>query len=110
MSEVVAFRASPEVGRSSHSCGYSVIIVLYDRINIVGALDFSEIPAANAGPKRDDWELFAREFLEWKGFHVVAGPDRGVDGGRDLIVEEIRRGPGGETRLRWLVSCKHLAP
>ncbi|MEU4162561.1 hypothetical protein [Actinoplanes sp. NPDC026670] len=76
----------------------------------MGALDFSEIPAANAGPRRDDWELFAREFLKWKGFQIISGPDRGADGGRDLIVEEVRLGPGGETRLRWLVSCKHFAP
>jgi hypothetical protein len=36
-------------------------------------------------------------------------PNRGADAGRDLIVEEIRKGVGGETSIRWLVSCKHHA-
>src|SRR5205823_3247505 len=31
------------------------------------------------------------------------------DAGRDLIVEEVRTGVAGETRVRWLVSCKHKA-
>ena len=31
------------------------------------------------------------------------------DGGRDLVVEEARQGPGGRTDVRWLVSCKHKA-
>ena len=73
----------------------------------MAALDFKEIPPANSGPDRDRFELFAREFLEYEGFSVVEGPDRGPDDGRDLIAKEVRSGPGGETIIRWLVSCKH---
>src|SRR5579875_2327365 len=43
------------------------------------------------------------------GYEVVTGPDRGADGGRDIVVEEVRTGLSGETRIRWLVSCKHFA-
>jgi hypothetical protein len=43
------------------------------------------------------------------GFRIVEGPDRGQDGGRDVIVEEIRKGIIGESKIRWLVSCKHKA-
>lgn len=72
-------------------------------------LDFTEIPIAAAGAGRDQFELFAREFLEYAGFRIAEGPDRGPDGGRDLVVEEVRTGPVGETHVRWLVSCKHKA-
>src|SRR5271166_1871110 len=75
----------------------------------MAALDFKEIPTAQAGVERDRFELFAREFLVQEGFLVVGGPDRGPDSGRDLIVEEKRTGPGGDTTVRWLVSCKHRA-
>lgn len=73
------------------------------------ALDFTEIAPATSGASRDTFELFARDVLELVGFVVLEGPDRGADGGRDLIVEERRTGVGGETRVRWLVSCKHKA-
>lgn len=43
----------------------------------MAALDFKEIPTAQGGPERDQFELFAREFLVQEGFKVVAGPDRG---------------------------------
>jgi hypothetical protein len=72
-------------------------------------LQFREIPAAQSGLDRDQFELFAREFLVHEGFKVVAGPDRGPDAGRDMIVEETRQGPGGSSAVRWLVSCKHKA-
>lgn len=72
-------------------------------------LDFKEIPSSSSGAARDQFELFAREFLDLVGFKIVTGPDRGADAGRDLIVEEIRAGVVGETRVRWLVSCKHKA-
>ncbi|MBK7746489.1 MAG: restriction endonuclease [Candidatus Obscuribacter sp.] len=75
----------------------------------MGALDFKEIPCAQNGPHRDEFELFAQEFLAQEGFRIVEGADRGPDNGRDLIVEEARTGPGGNTVVRWLVSCKHLA-
>jgi hypothetical protein len=73
-------------------------------------LDFCEIPEAhkNSG-KQDSFELFARDFLEYLGYKIVQGPDRGADGGKDLIVEEIRKGVGGKTVVKWLVSCKHKA-
>jgi len=72
-------------------------------------IDFKEIPVATSGAQRDQFELFAREFLACLGFKIVIGPDRGPDAGRDLVVEEIRTGIAGETRLSWLVSCKHKA-
>jgi hypothetical protein len=72
-------------------------------------LDFKEIAAANAGPDRDAFELFAREFLCYRGFEVAEGPDRGPDAGRDLVVLERRTGLVGGTTIRWLVSCKHFA-
>ncbi len=53
--------------------------------------------------------MFARDFLELRGFSIITGPDRGADGGRDLVVEETRTGITGDTKLRWLVSCKHKA-
>lgn len=73
------------------------------------ALDFTEIPQSTSGPGRDSFELLAREVLAFLGFRVLEGPDRGADGGRDLIVEEKRTGIAGETVVRWLVSCKHKA-
>ena len=72
-------------------------------------LQFREIPTAQSGLDRDQFELFAREFLEHEGFTVVTGPDRGPDAGRDMITEETRRGTGGNSTIRWLVSCKHKA-
>lgn len=75
----------------------------------MAALDLTEIPEAYAGPGRDRFELFARELLHSVGFRIIDHPDRGADGGRDLIVEEERLGPGGTNVVRWLVSCKHKA-
>ena len=49
------------------------------------ALDFQEIATAQSGADRDQFELFARDFLEAEGFEIVRGPDRGPDAGRDLI-------------------------
>jgi hypothetical protein len=72
-------------------------------------INFKEIPAASGGASQDQFELFAREFLDLIGFRIVVGPDRGPDAGRDLVVEEMRTGVAGETRVRWLVSCKHKA-
>src|SRR5262249_4930242 len=74
------------------------------------ALDFKEIPRADiANGEQDTFELFARDFLTLLGYKIVSGPDRGQDGGRDLIAVETRAGIGGETIVRWLVSCKHKA-
>lgn len=74
------------------------------------ALDFKEIPEANiAIGEQDTFELFARDFLEYLGYKILSGPDRGADGGRDLIVSELRVGIAGESTIKWLVSCKHNA-
>lgn len=73
-------------------------------------LDFKEIPEAHkATGLQDTFELFARDFLSFMGYKIISHPDRGADGGADLIVEEKRTGVGGETIVHWLVSCKHKA-
>ena len=73
-------------------------------------LNFREIPEAHRpSGRQDQFEFFARETLELIGYRTETGPDRGQDGGRDLIVQEVRTGIGGMTNLRWLVSCKHKA-
>ena len=43
------------------------------------ALDFKEIAMAHVGTERDQFELFARDFLEAEGFEIVRGPDQGPD-------------------------------
>ena len=73
-------------------------------------IDFKEIPPSNgADGTQDSYEQFAREFFHSLGFIIIDGPDRGPDGGRDILVEETRTGTIGTSRIRWLVSCKHFA-
>lgn len=73
-------------------------------------LDFTEISQANiSNGKQDTFEMFARDFFLELGFNIIEGPDRGADNGRDLIIEEKQKGIIGETTVKWLVSCKHLA-
>lgn len=73
-------------------------------------LDFKEIPEAHkANGLQDSFELFARDFLAFMGYEILSDPDRGADGGKDLLVQETRTGVGGSTRIKWLVSCKHKA-
>ena len=73
-------------------------------------IDFKEIAQANTGSgEQDAFELFSRDFLKHLGLQIISDPARGADGGVDLIVEEIRTGIVGETKIRWLVSCKHFA-
>ena len=73
-------------------------------------LDFREIPRADiASGEQDCFELFARDFLSVFGYAIASGPDRGPDGGKDIIALETRAGVAGETIIRWLVSCKHKA-
>ena len=67
-------------------------------------IDFSEIP-----DNGEDWELFARDFLEEMGFFIEQPPDRGPDGGKDLLITEKLSGNLGNYEFRWLVSCKHFA-
>ena len=70
------------------------------------AIDFKEIPPANTGSgDQDTFEEFAQEFLEALGYIIDEPVSRGADGGKDLIVLEIK----DETTKRWLVSCKHNA-
>lgn len=73
-------------------------------------LDYKEISQANiSSGSQDQFEQLARDFFHLLGFSVVDGPDRGQDGGRDLIVVEKREGIIGVSEIIWLVSCKHKA-
>lgn len=74
-------------------------------------LDFTEIAQANkANGQQDSFELFARDFLEHLGYNIIQGPDRGADGGKDLIVEESHpRIRNKNLTFSWMVSCKHFA-
>ncbi len=66
-------------------------------------LDFKEIISP------EDWELFARDFLQELGFFIESSPDRGPDGGKDLLISETLKGRVGQYKFNWLVSCKHNA-
>lgn len=71
-------------------------------------LDFTEISEAHkSSGLQDTFELFARDFLSFIDYKILTDPDRGADGGVDLIVEERRTSVGGETLIKWLISCKH---
>lgn len=73
-------------------------------------LDFKEIPQANTGNgDQDTFELFSRDFLECAGYKIIEEPNRGPDGKKDMIVEEVLMGVDTSTSIRWLVSCKHYA-
>lgn len=73
-------------------------------------INFKEIPQANiSNGDQDTFELFSRDFLEMLGLKAISGPDRGQDGGRDIIIIEKRKGVVGISEIRWLVSCKHKA-
>src|SRR5207244_3856960 len=77
---------------------------------VVSAVDFKEIPEAHkATGEQDQFELFVREFLVALGFSIIEGPERGIDRGRDLLVEETIRGTFSEEKKRWVVSAKHKA-
>ncbi len=73
-------------------------------------LDFKEIPEAHiASGKQDTFELFCQEFLKYIGLEIESYPDRGPDGGKDLICVEKIQGKLAQKEIRWLVSCKHKA-
>ena len=57
----------------------------------------------------DEWELFARDFLLEQGFYIESSPDRGADGGKDLLISEHLNGIVSKNKFSWLVSCKHFA-
>lgn len=67
-------------------------------------VDLREIPSDG-----DEWEAFSRDFLVALGFAIETPPNRGADGGKDLIVSESLRGKLSRYPLRWMVSCKHKA-
>lgn len=73
-------------------------------------VDFTEIPEANTGKgDQDTFELFARDFFKNLGFQIESGPNRGADGGKDLVIVEPLSGFISEREISWLVSCKHYA-
>src|SRR5574337_1222337 len=67
-------------------------------------VDFREISEGG-----EDWEAFTRDFLFELGFTIDTPPDRGADGGKDLLVSEPLKGTLNSYPFRWLVSCKHYA-
>ena len=67
-------------------------------------INFKEIPHDG-----DLWELFARDFLQRMGFDIESPPDRGPDGGKDMLITEDIKGTVFQGRFRWLVSCKHFS-
>lgn len=74
-------------------------------------VDFKEIPAATPGaPYQDQFELFARDFLSAIGFAIIDQPDRGQDGGRDLLIKESLVGIRLSGERKWILSAKHFAP
>jgi hypothetical protein len=76
-------------------------------------IDFKEIKVRTENNKSytDDFELFARDFFKSTGFEIISEPSRGIDGGMDLKIKEIKY--NYETKKHedfyWLVSCKHFA-
>lgn len=67
-------------------------------------VDFKEL--SNDG---EQWELFARDFLAEQGFYIEVPPDRGPDGGKDIVITEQLKGALGKYEFKWIVSCKHFA-
>ncbi len=67
-------------------------------------IDYTELTSDG-----DQWEAFTRDFLVDEGFTIDSPPNRGADGGKDLIVTENLKGLAGRYLFRWLVSCKHNA-
>lgn len=67
-------------------------------------VSFTEIEADG-----EIWESFARDFLQELGFFIERVPDRGADGGKDLLITEQLQGTLNKYKFRWLVSCKNYA-
>lgn len=73
-------------------------------------LNFKEIPESNLhNISQDSFVLFAHEFLQYLGYHIVSDTNELICGGAEFIVEEYIQGISSEYRTRWLVSCKHYA-
>jgi hypothetical protein len=66
-------------------------------------IDFSEIKTG------EEWELFGRDFLMELGLYIESQPDRGADGGKDILASEQLGGKLGQYKHAWLVSCKNNA-
>ena len=68
-------------------------------------------PTPAHGEARDQFELFAREFLQLIGLTIIVGPDR-ADAGRDLVVEKEEPVlPAKHVSNGWLaVNIRPLAP
>lgn len=64
-------------------------------------IDFKEIPPGNSSDgEQDKFELFARDFLkEILNFTIVSSPNRGADGGKDILCEEIQKGILSQKKL-----------
>jgi hypothetical protein len=67
-------------------------------------IDFKEI-----GGTGEEWELLARDFFTQLGFIIETSPDRGADGGKDLIISESIKGKLNHYPFKWLVSCKNYS-
>ena len=64
-------------------------------------LDFKEIPQANKGDElQDEFELFARDFLEFIGYKIIAVPDLGADGQKDFLLELTRKVIPGHSKMQ----------
>jgi hypothetical protein len=99
------------VSRSSSAAALATLLIVEEGEKVLmSVIDFNDIASVNLSAGAPEaFELFTREFLEMIGFRIISGPDRGADSGRDLVAEEIRTGVGGQTFVRWLISCKHKA-
>lgn len=52
-------------------------------------LNFQEIPETHISTGlQDTFELFARDFLEHLGYIITFGPNRGQDGGKDIMLRK----------------------
>jgi hypothetical protein len=68
-------------------------------------IDFTELASPVPG---EGLEQMTRLIALRKGMNCVwAG--RGADGGKDLIITEIQKGPMSSNKITWLVSCKDKA-
>lgn len=74
-------------------------------------IDFNEIESFPIGNKLtlDRFECFAEDLLYALGFTIISSPGRGADGGKDLIVSEIKQGILSSKTSKILVSCKNFS-
>ncbi len=74
-------------------------------------IDFKEIPESYiSSGEQDQFELFARDFVSHiLKFKIISEPNRGPDGGKDFLAEEIQKGVLSDHKITWLISCKHKA-